>query len=136
MVVLHGCAGERDATKRAEMSEAALRHGDIIFLTSDNPRAEPEGKDICRRAAPAGKSGQALQGGGGPVKRRRARPWKPCGRSDLLALCGKGHEDYQVLNGRTVFLDEKFLVEGWLAERETGLRKHCLRRGILAALAL
>ena len=116
MVVLYGCAGERDATKRAEMSEAALRYGDIIFLTSDNPRAEPEEKIFASALPPLEKAGKPYKvvGGREEAVRQAMETLKP---GDLLVLCGKGHEDYQVLDGRTVFLDEKILVEEWLAER-------------------
>ena len=36
---------------------------------------------------------------------------------DVLALCGKGHEDYQVIDGVTLYLDEHRIVRDWLAEK-------------------
>ncbi len=114
MVVLYGCAGEREASKRAEMSDAALHHGDILFLTSDNPRGEPEEQIFADALPPLEKAGK-------PYKVIASREEAVCQaletlrEDDLLVLCGKGHEDYQVLKGRTVFFDEKQLVEDWLA---------------------
>ncbi len=114
MVVLFGCAGEREASKRAEMSEAALRYGDILFLTSDNPRGEPESQIFADALPPLEKAGK-------PYKVITAREeavsqaLETLREDDLLVLCGKGHEDYQVLDGRTVFFDEKQLVQHWLA---------------------
>jgi UDP-N-acetylmuramoyl-L-alanyl-D-glutamate--2,6-diaminopimelate ligase len=35
---------------------------------------------------------------------------------DVLALCGKGHEDYQVIDGVTLYLDEHRIVREWLAQ--------------------
>ncbi|MDL2253389.1 UDP-N-acetylmuramoyl-L-alanyl-D-glutamate--2,6-diaminopimelate ligase [Ruminococcaceae bacterium OttesenSCG-928-I18] len=113
LVVLYGCAGERDASKRIEMSESAVRYGDVLFLTSDNPRGEPPDK-IIREALPP------LEQAGKPyntfIDREDAlrRALDTLGDGDVLTLCGKGHEDYQVLAGRTVFLDEKQFVEEWL----------------------
>ena len=46
---------------------------------------------------------------------RRLRP------GDVLALCGKGHEDYQVIDGVTLYLDEHRIVREWLERK--GLNK-------------
>ena len=37
---------------------------------------------------------------------------------DVLVLCGKGHEDYQVIDGVTIYLDEHRIVRDWLAQKE------------------
>ena len=36
---------------------------------------------------------------------------------DVLALCGKGHEDYQVIDGVTIYLDEHRIVREWLERK-------------------
>ena len=41
-------------------------------------------------------------------------------KDDVLILCGKGHEDYQAVDGVTLYLDEHRIVRDWLAAR--GLR--------------
>ena len=118
LVVLFGCAGERDARKRVPMAEAALRYGDQIVLTSDNPR----GEDPCAILADVEPT---LAAGGKPylveVERRLAirKALALLGEGDVLVLCGKGHEDYQVLDGVTIYLDEHRIVADWL--REQGL---------------
>ena len=33
---------------------------------------------------------------------------------DVLVLCGKGHEDYQAIDGVTIYLDEHRIVREWL----------------------
>ena len=36
---------------------------------------------------------------------------------DVLVLCGKGHEDYQAIDGVTIYLDEHRIVHDWLAQK-------------------
>ena len=36
---------------------------------------------------------------------------------DVLVLCGKGHEDYQAVDGVTLYLDEHRIVHDWLCEK-------------------
>lgn len=114
LLVLYGCTGDRDPAKRAPMSRAAAQYGDIAFLTSDNPRTEDPGK-IMEDALPP------LVEGGKPyyVELDRAKAvmlaLSMLQKGDVLALCTKGHEDYQVLNGVTLYLSEKQIVQEWAA---------------------
>ncbi len=118
-IVLFGCAGERDAAKRKPMAEAVSKYADFVVLTSDNPRKEDpqsiidgikgyfEDKNIPYIAE---------------VDRRKAintalSMLKP---GETLILCGKGHEDYQVLNGVTVYLDEHEIVEKFMEKYSRG----------------
>ncbi len=36
----------------------------------------------------------------------------------MIAVIGKGHEDYQVIDGVTIYLDEHRIVRDWLAQKE------------------
>ena len=118
LVVLFGCAGERDRTKRAPMAQAALRYADLIVLTSDNPRGE-DPYAILADVEPELKKGNT------PyfveVERRRAIRFALglLQEGDVLVLCGKGHEDYQAIDGVTIYLDEHRIVADWL--RQEGL---------------
>ncbi len=116
LVVLFGCAGQRDAAKRPQMGTVVAKAADAVYLTSDNPRAEDEADTMAGALPPLKDSGKPLA-----VQPDRAQAVREALESlsdgDLLLLCGKGHEDYQVLNGYTVYLDEKALVEAWLAEK-------------------
>lgn len=113
LYVLYGCAGERDATKRHAMSRAALHYADEIILTSDNPRSENP-YHILEDAE------SVLRTGGKPylveVERRRAiqKALALLETGDMLVLCGKGHEDYQAIDGVTIYLDEHRIVADWL----------------------
>ena len=116
LVVLYGCAGERDAKKRPLMSEAVVKYADFAVLTSDNPRKE-DPCAIIKDAEPV------LAASGKPyiveVERRTAvnRALDMLRPGDVLALCGKGHEDYQVIDGVTLYLDEHRIVREWLERK-------------------
>lgn len=115
MIVLFGCAGERDPEKRAPMSASAAEYGDMVFLTSDNPRKE-ELETIMQDALPA------LKASGKPYKvvedRREAvlLALNELRDKDMLVLCGKGHEDYQVMNGYTLYVSEAQIVQNWIKD--------------------
>ena len=116
LFVLFGCAGERDAAKRPAMGEAVGRYADYIVLTSDNPRGE-DPSAILQDAEPA------LQQSGKPyiaeTDRRKAVyiALEMLKENDMLVLCGKGHEDYQVLKEQTVYFNEKQIVQEWAEKR-------------------
>ena len=110
IVVLFGCAGNRDRTKRKIMAEIVSRLSDFCILTSDNPRDE----DVLRIIDDA-KDG--LLEHTTPYKiipdRFEAIKWalENCKKGDILILAGKGHEDYQVLDYGTIYFDEKEIVQ-------------------------
>lgn len=96
LLTVFGCGGDRDRGKRPLMGEIAQRISHVCYLTSDNPRSEdPEriiadvlsGMDRTRRGLVVEiDRREAIRGA-----IREARP------GDLVAICGKGHEDYQVV---------------------------------------
>ena len=112
-IVLFGCAGERDKAKRILMVEAVAKYADFVVLTSDNPRKENPQSIIDETR-------QYLIDNNIPhiaeVDRRKAINFAldMLKYNDTLVLCGKGHEDYQVLNGITVYLDEHQVVKKYM----------------------
>jgi UDP-N-acetylmuramoyl-L-alanyl-D-glutamate--2,6-diaminopimelate ligase len=114
LLVLYGCTGDRDPAKRAPMSRAAVQYGDIAFLTSDNPRTEDPEKIMEDALPPLVEGGRTYY-----VELDRAKAVQLAlsmlQKGDVLALCTKGHEDYQVLNGVTLYLREKQIVLEWAA---------------------
>ncbi|MEG1994721.1 MAG: cyanophycin synthetase, partial [Oscillospiraceae bacterium] len=110
IVVLFGCAGNRDRTKRKTMAEIVARLSDFCILTSDNPRDEDE-MQIINDA----KIGFAQHETPYMIipDRFEAIKWaiENCKKDDILILAGKGHEDYQVLDYGTIYFDEKEIVQ-------------------------
>lgn len=97
IITLFGCGGNRDRTKRPRMGEAVAEWSDVAVLTSDNPRFEkPEdiiadvlpGLDKAREVLVEADRRTATQ-----VALNMLRP------GDALLVAGKGHEDYQLIEG-------------------------------------
>jgi UDP-N-acetylmuramoyl-L-alanyl-D-glutamate--2,6-diaminopimelate ligase len=119
LLVVFGCGGDRDPTKRPVMGEAAVRLGDVVLVTSDNPRTEDPGKIVqmviegVRRAGgvqvPAQALAAAARGYTAEVDRRTAiRQAVAASRpGDTLVIAGKGHEDYQILGTRKIHFDDR-----------------------------
>lgn len=120
VVCLFGCGGNRDAKKRPLMAIAAAQNSDFCIVTSDNPRDEdPEMiiSDIL-----VGMENQTTP----YVKitdRKKAIRYalENAVTDDVIAIVGKGHEDYQILkDGVKIHFDEKEIVEEILEEMKTG----------------
>jgi UDP-N-acetylmuramoyl-L-alanyl-D-glutamate--2,6-diaminopimelate ligase len=105
VVVVFGCGGDRDASKRPVMGEVASRLADQMVLTSDNPRSEdplaiiaevragiPEGTELVvepdrRRAI------EIAVGGAAP--------------GDVVLIAGKGHEQTQTIGDQVLPFDDR-----------------------------
>ncbi|MBN2171128.1 MAG: UDP-N-acetylmuramoyl-L-alanyl-D-glutamate--2,6-diaminopimelate ligase [Candidatus Krumholzibacteriota bacterium] len=117
LVVVLGAGGDRDRGKRPLMGAAAQRGADRVWLTSDNPRGEDPAAILAEMEKgmdPAAGSWQK------EVDRARAigAALAACGPEDLIAVLGKGHEEYQEIDGRRrSFSDREVLRAAW---RERG----------------
>ena len=115
LVCLFGCGGNRARSRRFEMGEVSGRLADLTIITSDNPRYEdpldiisdivtgiektdgeyvkiPDRKEAIKYAIENGKKG------------------------DIIVLAGKGHEDYQEIEGKKYPMDERVLISEVLEE--------------------
>lgn len=104
LACLFGCGGDRDRGKRPLMAEVAERLADRVVVTDDNPRSEvPEA--IFADIRPGLKNPAATQfiaGRGAAIAQLIAT----AAADDVIVLAGKGHEDYQEINGvRQAFSD-------------------------------
>lgn len=110
IITVFGCGGDRDRTKRPLMGEAVARYSDVAVLTSDNPRFEkPE--DIIADVLPGLKAAEETLV---EVDRRTAtsKAVAMLGKDDALLIAGKGHEDYQIIQGvRHHYSDQEVVRE-------------------------
>ncbi len=108
LIVLFGCGGDRDRGKRPIMGRIAAELGDLVVVTSDNPRTEDPVRIIDETAAgiPPGTPMRRM------VDRREAIRWAlgEARPGDTLVLAGKGHETYQVIGTEYLPFDEREIV--------------------------
>ncbi len=116
IITVFGCGGDRDASKRAPMGEAAGSLSDVVILTSDNPRTEDPEKILCDAELGIQKTGKPYR----KIADRREAIHQAITEArggDLVLIAGKGHEDYQII-GREVFhFDDKEVAREALAAR-------------------
>lgn len=110
LITVVGCGGNRDRGKRPLMAKEAVKLSHQVIFTSDNPRNEEpqtivdemmEGVEMADRAKvitildryQAIKTAMLL-----------ARP------KDVVLIAGKGHENYQEINGTRTHFDDKEVV--------------------------
>jgi UDP-N-acetylmuramoyl-L-alanyl-D-glutamate--2,6-diaminopimelate ligase len=106
LIVVFGCGGDRDRTKRPRMAQAAAEFADAILVTSDNPRSED----------PRAIIGEVLTGFDADARRHvvvepdRAAAIRAAlaaaADGDVVLVAGKGHEDYQIIGDRRIHFDD------------------------------
>ena len=121
LVCVFGCGGNRARSRRYEMGEVSGRMADFTIITSDNPRYEnPEAIMDDIEVGMKKTTGKYIR----IVDRKEAIAYaihhgKP---GDIIVLAGKGHEDYQEINGKKYPMDERVLIRDILAEDEKSKR--------------
>jgi UDP-N-acetylmuramoyl-L-alanyl-D-glutamate--2,6-diaminopimelate ligase len=116
IIMLFGCGGEKDRTKRPVMGEVSGRLSDLTILSSDNPKSEDPLKIISDIVVGLQKThGKYMiepdreKAIGLAIDEARA--------GDILLLAGKGHENYQILADRTLEFDDREVARWALRER-------------------
>ncbi len=116
LITVVGCGGNRDTTKRPEMAAVAVKLSDRVILTSDNPRNEDPDEIIRQMKAgvPEADQGKVLS----ITNRREAirTAVALAKRGDIILLAGKGHENYQEINGVKNHFDDKEVLSEALKE--------------------
>ena len=116
LICLFGCGGNRAKSRRYEMGEVSGRMADLTIITSDNPRTEEPQAIIDDIKIGIGKTdGKYVE----ICDRKEAIAYaishgEP---GDIIVLAGKGHEDYQEINGVKYPMDERVLIQEILEGR-------------------
>ena len=97
LLVLFGCGGDRDASKRGEMGAIAAKLADRVYVTDDNPRTEDPA--IIRNAITAS-APDAIEIANRDEAIRTALTGLAAG--DVLLIAGKGHEESQIVGDETL----------------------------------
>src|SRR2546427_3056779 len=117
LILVFGCGGERDRTKRPAMGKVAALESDLAILTSDNPRGgDPLG--IIREIE------KGINGGRYDViiDRREAirRALLEAKEGDTVVIAGKGHETYQTIGATSYAFDDRVVARELLHELIVG----------------
>jgi UDP-N-acetylmuramoyl-L-alanyl-D-glutamate--2,6-diaminopimelate ligase len=118
LLVVFGCGGDRDNSKRALMGAAAARLADMAFLTSDNPRSEDPLVILEQVVSGFGGQNPAVAPVIEPDRTAaihaaiaEARP------GDVLVIAGKGHETRQILAHGNIPFDDREVARQALRNR-------------------
>lgn len=114
-IVVFGCGGDRDATKRSIMGSVALE-GDYAIVTSDNPRTEEPGAIIEDIVSGMGEGKGRFE----VVPDRReaiARAIEVAQPGDSVLVAGKGHENYQIIGSEVRHFDDREVAAEELERR-------------------
>jgi UDP-N-acetylmuramoyl-L-alanyl-D-glutamate--2,6-diaminopimelate ligase len=122
VIVVFGCGGDRDRTKRPAMGEVAAARADVVVLTADNSRQEDTGaiieavKQGYDRTHPRRATDLRIE-----ADRRRAiaLALDVADRGDIVLVAGKGHETTQDLGGVLTPFDDRLVVADEWSRRES-----------------
>jgi UDP-N-acetylmuramoyl-L-alanyl-D-glutamate--2,6-diaminopimelate ligase len=117
VIVVFGCGGERDETKRPEMAVVASNAADRVVVTSDNPRREEPQQIIDEIMAGVREPHRARVTAEVDRRRAIAEAIAEASTGDIVLIAGKGHEDYQDLGGHTIEFDDRLVAASILEER-------------------
>ena len=110
LVCLFGCGGNRSRLRRFEMGEVSGRLADLTVITSDNPRFEKPEEIMADIVTGIKKTeGKYVE----ICDRKEAISYviKNAREGDIIVLAGKGHEDYQEIEGIHYPMDERVIIE-------------------------
>lgn len=119
LIVVFGCGGDRDRTKRPKMGRAVARDANLAIVTSDNPRTEEPAsivemiiEGVMQEESPrldARTLGTAPRGWVAIVDRRAAigAAMAAARPGDVVVIAGKGHEDYQIIGKTKHHFDDR-----------------------------
>jgi len=108
LIVVFGCGGDRDTTKRPVMGGIATNHADLAIITSDNPRSEDPRRII--EDIKKGINGKPHK----VIENRKDAIFEAvrlAGENDVLLIAGKGHEDYQIIGNNTYHFSDREVIE-------------------------
>jgi UDP-N-acetylmuramoyl-L-alanyl-D-glutamate--2,6-diaminopimelate ligase len=116
LIVVFGCGGDRDTSKRPQMGAIAENLADQVVVTSDNPRSEDPQQIIIDILAGIKRMNEDIV-----VEPDRAKAIQlgvlDASDKDIVVVAGKGHETYQIIKGQTFDFDDKVEVQKALEKR-------------------
>ncbi|MEQ8523655.1 UDP-N-acetylmuramoyl-L-alanyl-D-glutamate--2,6-diaminopimelate ligase [Gracilimonas sp.] len=118
LTVIFGAGGDRDSSKRPKMAQAAAEFADKIIVTSDNPRTENpdliiadilDGFEVLDNVKSITDRKEAIQ-----------KAIEDASGNEIILIAGKGHEDYQEVNGQRLHFDDREIAREFLTAKAKG----------------
>jgi UDP-N-acetylmuramoyl-L-alanyl-D-glutamate--2,6-diaminopimelate ligase len=108
IIIVFGCGGERDKTKRPKMGYTASQLADYVIITNDNPRSEDPQNIIKDIRFGIKKNNYCII----PDRKEAIKKSLSMARpQDIVLIAGKGHETYQILQNETIHFDDREVVK-------------------------
>lgn len=112
LIVVFGCGGDRDKSKRPQMGAIAAKHADVVVVTDDNPRSEDP--STIRAEVLAGAPGAEEVGDRGEAIVSAIEDLRA---GDTLLIAGKGHETGQIVGDTVLPFSDQDTAQAALKER-------------------
>jgi len=116
LVVVFGCGGDRDKTKRARMGKVAAQLADKIYITSDNPRTEKP--DLILVDIEKGMDKNTIYQKEKDRKIAIKMAVITAEPGSIVLIAGKGHEQYQEINGVKYHFDDREVLKEFILQKE------------------
>ena len=116
IITVFGCGGNRDKGKRPMMGKIAAEMSDLAIITSDNPRLEEPGQIISEIEAGVDKLFQKKVLSISDRENAIKTACKLAQPNDIILIAGKGHENYQDIDGVKNPFDDKIVLTKYLKE--------------------
>jgi UDP-N-acetylmuramoyl-L-alanyl-D-glutamate--2,6-diaminopimelate ligase len=115
IIVVFGCGGDRDRTKRPRMARVAEKNADAVVITSDNPRNEEPQAIIDQIVAGLSEEGRSRAVVEADRRRAISLALDQAREGDVVLIAGKGHEKYQIIGKQRLRFDDVEVAQELLA---------------------
>ena len=117
VIIVVGCGGDRDRSKRALMGRVAVELSEVCVITSDNPRSE-DPRAIIEMIIEGVRDTFPPERYTVVVERREAikKALSEARPGDLVVVAGKGHESGQIFADRVIPFDDRQVVRECIRE--------------------
>ena len=112
LICVFGCGGDRDNGKRPKMGNISAQIADYSVITSDNPRTEDPDAIITQIVSDLPHDAKYVCISGRRDAIQHAIATAKSG--DVVVIAGKGHEDYQEINGKRFPFDDRVVAADFL----------------------
>ena len=119
IVTVFGCGGGRDRDKRGQMTQIALKLSNKVILTSDNPRWELPSQIINDCLLPV--KDKSLVKVFWDRKQAIKEAIVKASPGDCILIAGKGHETFQIIEGKKYPFNDREVAESFLNLKKTSL---------------